>query len=120
MEPNKRFKSNSIAESQEIIRRHVNARREISTALSAEIISSASSTLIISPSGRRMRESRPSQAQNRTLDEIRSVAVGPTGGDSRSAIGSSTAPIGADNMYPMMGERWSESEAFRHGEKGDY
>ena len=33
---------------------------------------------------------------------VRSVAVGPTGGDSRSAIGSSTAPIGADNMYPMM------------------
>ena len=70
MEPNKRFKSNSIAESQEIIRRHVNARREISTALSAEIISSASSTLIISPSGRRMRGSRPSEAQNRTLDEM--------------------------------------------------
>ena len=54
------------------------------------------------------------------VDPVRSVAVGPTGGDSRSAIGSSTAPIGADNMYPMMGQRWSESEAFRHGEKGDY
>ena len=62
MENHKRFKSNSMAEAQEIIRRHVYARSEITTVLPA--------FTMISPSGRRMRGSRPSQAQNRTLDEM--------------------------------------------------
>ena len=61
----------------------------------------------------------PHSAPLRAAADADTDRVGPVRSPLVPPVAIRTPPIGGDNMHPMIGERWSESEAFRSGKSGD-